>query len=289
MTESSDAIFLKIKRADEHLATLHEEMTAFVADREVIGQFEPDTSEYVFRVDGCPPPLNWGITVGEFAHNLRSALDNLLWSLIQARGKRPTPSNQFPIYEHVRLHKRKAKKPVLVPAKDEVRRLTKGVGPDDFAFIERAQPYHDGQLASRHPLALLGHLNNIDKHRFIHPAFACFVVTIHGHEIPIYDGIAALVEAAGGARFPTTPHEANADAGEIIGWSYNTGMSGDDRTEIMRVTINPAGPDPKVEMQPSPAVHISLSDAERPMLFLDLVRIRDHVIEIHNRFAGVVG
>ncbi|MEX1358437.1 MAG: hypothetical protein WD981_07430 [Gaiellaceae bacterium] len=40
--------------------------------------------------------------------------------------------------------------------------------PDEIvAVIDQAQPYHRGNAADRHPLAILGALSNFDKHRSI--------------------------------------------------------------------------------------------------------------------------
>ncbi len=56
--------WLKVRRANEHLHTLDDEISRFLSseDRRLIGQFEPDTSQYVSRVSGGPPPLRWGVT-----------------------------------------------------------------------------------------------------------------------------------------------------------------------------------------------------------------------------------
>ena len=42
---------------------------------------------WVYRGGECLLPLGWSIRVGEFAHNLRSALDQLVWQLAAAYGR----------------------------------------------------------------------------------------------------------------------------------------------------------------------------------------------------------
>ena len=95
--------WLKVRRANEHLHTLDDEISRFLSseDRRLIAHFEPDTSQYISRVRGGPPPLRWGIILGEFAHLLRSTLDNLLWQLILARGNQPKGRPRFPIHDKV--------------------------------------------------------------------------------------------------------------------------------------------------------------------------------------------
>jgi len=93
---------LKLRRAEEHLRFLDAERGKILPihpDR-MVGQHDPQTGDYVVRVEGDPPPPEWGIPISEFAHALRTALDNLLWQLILARGGKPVSRvTQFPIYE----------------------------------------------------------------------------------------------------------------------------------------------------------------------------------------------
>lgn len=296
MTGDLRGVRLKISRANENLTLLHNLAQTFVENRSVIGEFDPQTSDYVFRVGGEPPPLGWGVLVGEVVHNLRSALDNLLWQLVISRGKRPSTQTQFPIYEHVTVKKRKPEGIVAVPVADEVARLVQGVRKEDRAFIEAAQPYHDGECATRHPLALLGYLNNFDKHRIVQPFFSCLTVDIPGEPpLPIYDGVMPFLQRALN-RGASTRHVQgfsvmpilNEDAGEDRGVELNSGLRRNDRTEIMRVHLAPTGPNPKVEMNPRPTLTVAVGDTERPVLFSDLWAIGSRVQEIHDRFRPVV-
>lgn len=36
---------------------------------------------YRIRIDGPPPSLDWGVSIGEITHNLRSALNHLVYQL----------------------------------------------------------------------------------------------------------------------------------------------------------------------------------------------------------------
>ena len=94
----------RLERAQEHLSALNKKQVAFLArldkkDRRIVGEFERDTSEYVFRVNCKPPDPRLGIIVSEFGHHLRATLDNLVWQLVLRRGGIPHRKTQFPIYE----------------------------------------------------------------------------------------------------------------------------------------------------------------------------------------------
>ena len=95
-----DGVMLKIRRADECLAFLNDQRAALLeaTGNRVVGEFDTAAGDYVFRVNE-EPPLAWGISIGELAHALRGALDNLLWQLVLARGGTPTRATQWPIYE----------------------------------------------------------------------------------------------------------------------------------------------------------------------------------------------
>lgn len=174
MKTTLDGVRLKLGRADECLAFLDTGRTLLLAQHRdgLIGQLDPEGTDYVFRVQGDAPPLDWGIQVGEFAHALRSSLDNLIWWLVESRGSTPSTGSdgrkptQFPIYEHETDRQGQANV-------EKARTSTAGVSTDDFTFIEARQPYKHGRmLAKWDPLALLDYLSKVDKHRYIHAAFA---------------------------------------------------------------------------------------------------------------------
>jgi hypothetical protein len=97
--------------------------------------------------------LWWGTVIGEIAHDLRSALDNLVSQLVILNGESPTKRNQFPIF--------------AVPAEyaQKVGSYLRGTTPIARTLIEALQPYHAGNGSRSHPLWLLAELSNQDKHR----------------------------------------------------------------------------------------------------------------------------
>ena len=300
---SLDGVRLKLTEADKHLDFLrayrieHVEM----GHRGIVGQYEPSSGDYVFRVDGKVPPPDAGVRVSIFAHLLRSSLDNLLWQLILARGGKPRTEfgkhgerpTQFPIYEDEAKFNRQAEAE------------TNGVEPPDFALIQSAQPYKAGpDFARWHPLAMLGHLNNVDKHRFVHPTFAAGLIQRVVQPRPGMKGIPVgrpyLMVANGPKRMmrDSGVNSPSVDGlvvpicpdGSVVrdgGWSFLG--SDDDPTEVARVRkIRIAkGRKPKMEMQPTPMFDISFSDRDRPMIVRDLEDIRAEVLRIVNEIDAI--
>ena len=101
--------------------------------------------------------------VGEFLHNTRSALDNLVWQLVLRSGATPSNRNQFPIFTD----------PARPPAQGRLDTMLRGVSADHRTVIEELQPYRGGHIhrLAKRALTILANLSNIDKHRYLHPAF----------------------------------------------------------------------------------------------------------------------
>lgn len=308
-----DGIRLRLDRADECLTVLDRERTALLNAKGngVVGHFDPNAGDYVFRVPGDGPPLWWGIAVSEYSHQLRATLNGLLWQLVSARGIRnPGHSLQWPIYECPLDKDGKSNLP-------RIRSCTRGVLKDDFAFIEGLQPYKSGRnLAQWHPLAMLGFLNDIDKHRYIHAAFAAAAqVPLGGPNagrwflqstfaaahlrmglmtLPLDSAIwdrtgdkeHTLRFGIAGGMGPALPKDGSVilDSKAVMPFSYDG--SEDDPAEVCRVFgVRPARPDAQMEMQPGFLLDVSFSERKRPLNIFDLKEIRAAVQEIVDRFA----
>ena len=308
-----DGVMLKIRRADECLAFLDDQRRSLLeaTGNRVVGEFETGSGDCVFRVTG-EPPLDWGIPIGEYAHALRSALDNLLWQLILARGGTPTKTTQWPIYED------EAKSIAKASGRTKIQAQTDGVLGEDLEFIEGHQPNKMGRdLARWHPFALLGHLNNVDKHQVIHAAFAAAAMVPAGGPYagrPFLQCHAAAGFIRSGAVNPTPVrtdargnsfHEFNFSSAGTSGpkfpldgsitsrhghvHSYSFEGSDQDPTEVGRAFgVSPNIPNAKMEMDPSFLLDISFSDRERPMTIFDLHDIRAAVQEVVERFRPVI-
>lgn len=168
---------MKVHAAKEHIGLLHFDSHRFF-NREVgaaiIGKFNPKT-----RMQALHPrfpielPPGWGVLIGEIAHDLRSALDGLVYQLAKLRVDQPEDT-EFPVFLVGRPRGcRRSKKGrgqckaagshFHCRGKDRIqllRRKHRGV-------IERLQPYKRGNGQRLNPLWLLQEINNADKHNLI--------------------------------------------------------------------------------------------------------------------------
>lgn len=168
---SFNGCWAKLRRAAEHRNLLDQyarETFAIEANRARVGlRFDRSTSEYVLYVSHMPDlgPFFERVSVilGDAIHDLRSALDHLVFELArwntndQVRNPREI---QFPIVD--------------TPGdfQKAERNLLAEIRPEHRAIIERYQPYHriHEQVAVGpyfHPLAMLRDLSNVDKHRLL--------------------------------------------------------------------------------------------------------------------------
>lgn len=148
---------LKIERAGEHLHSLDAEVRGYIkrSPYAVMVDYNPEGNRpRAFVVE--PPPRQLSVIVGDYIHNLRSALDHLACQCVISGGGTVTNRTQFPIFENAgvyqdRVHHRRAG--------------LEGASVACVAYVESLQPYHRGNRASGHPLAIIGTLSNLDKHR----------------------------------------------------------------------------------------------------------------------------
>jgi len=158
----------KIQRAEEHLKALNVQLAAFVEAHQptMRPEFDPETLKYTIYVQNVTePPIGLGVLVGDVVHNLRSALDHLLWQIIVLSGGTPGGWNQWPIYDTAE----KFTQQVTVPYQRQKRSPLLGVTQDTFDAIEAYQPYR-AEDPQQHALAILRDLSNVDKHQIVHPS-----------------------------------------------------------------------------------------------------------------------
>lgn len=128
----------------------------------VDAKFNAKTQEFDVIARMPEPPPIIGMLVGDCVHNLRSALDHIIYALIWTNpsrgGKPPSEKAQFPICDT---------RPGYVTQVNQRKRID-GV-PDAVAtVVETLQPYHTREKGldyTAHPLWVLNKLENIDKHR----------------------------------------------------------------------------------------------------------------------------
>jgi hypothetical protein len=156
----------KLDRAIEHLETLEAECGRFLKAQPyaVSAEFEPDAGCYMARFR-CrrTVPLRVSVIVGEFVHDLRSALEHVAWVLAASNtddvgslweaGTRE--KIQFPIAKTSEAFDGHS----LIPF----------ITADARAALDGLQPHKRGHraLAERHPLSALHEFWNVDKHRVV--------------------------------------------------------------------------------------------------------------------------
>jgi len=130
-----------------------------------LGEFDIEAWEWVERFQiREQPPLRFGVILGDCVHNLRSALDHLMWQVTLLDGGTPNNTTQFPIAS-------KSERQFDAMADRNI----PGLSPEHRALVKRAQPFHRGDRAAAHTLSVLATLSNTDKHRIVNPTYS-FVV-----------------------------------------------------------------------------------------------------------------
>jgi hypothetical protein len=275
-----DGIDLRLKRTDEHLARLAEKVelaTLEIQERGVTHEFEPRRSHYIVRINGKPPPAEWGVLVSELLHHFHSTLDNLVCDLVAAHGGQVHRHTAFPIA----LNRSKWEDATTTVARIGRRRgktsALEGLSTSERTIIQEAQPYQrvrtgaprDEQplfvFLQHHPLAQLLKASLIDKHNLMHP---CFIYVEHHsiseeelHESGTFD---QLVPA----------NATTCRAGDFL---HGVGWSEGDYTEIIRCELTNPGPNPQMRMQGDFPREIALGYAYGPLKLAHFFAIRKEV------------
>ena len=119
---------------------------------------DPETGDTVIYTEPRPTPDGVGLIASDCVHNLRSALDQLVYSLSWTHTAGPmrhttVTGSEFPIYGP------------RAPYPTEIAKRIGWVHPDAQAVIKRLQPHHRGNAYASDELWILDQLWNIDKHR----------------------------------------------------------------------------------------------------------------------------
>jgi hypothetical protein len=154
MRHPLEGVHNKIIRAEEHLATIRAEIARHEHKCKIVQRknLEDRTIEFIGELP--EPPILLSVIVGDCFHNLRSALDHLVWQLVEANPpNRGSAKNQFPICKSAADFQKQAKTRLM------------GITSNAVAVIERLQPFVLGLSFDWHPLWRINELVNIDKHR----------------------------------------------------------------------------------------------------------------------------
>lgn len=148
----------KVSRANVHLESLLREVEQVQNERKPFtGKLVRDGAEgcwaVILRADNFNEP-QLGVILGDFIHNLRSALDYIITGLVNASpGAELNNRHQFPIFDDPQNYA------------DRAPRMLEGitVGLEE---VRRVQPFN-GAEAHHEPLFAIQFFSNSDKHRVI--------------------------------------------------------------------------------------------------------------------------
>jgi hypothetical protein len=244
-----DGVWAKLARADEHLKALDAEIPVFLDSNPHTyrGHIDREASRYVVTIHITrPPPIEWSVIVGDFVHNLRSALDHLVWQLVLLSGNEPVSGpggNQFPIFT--------TKPGDMRLRNNRFNRQLRGVHRSVRAAIHRIQPYRAGRDANRRPLAVLADLSNEDKHQAILPSYAA--IPPREGQIDLYP--VKLVDVEFFERMEVHVNKPLIDG-----------------AEVMSADIVITGPDPQVKMEGELPFDVAFGEGMAPMASLGIVR-----------------
>jgi len=205
------------------MQTLHREIVAF-AERNPdpkAEKFDQETGRYTLaiKLSEEPDAERWGILLGDAIHNLRSALDHVVWQLVLLNEKTPGRHNQWPMCRS-REQYVEARKRGRDSVKDECLR---GVADKPLAVIDGLQPYRAGARMDEHFLLPLSPLSNVDKHQVIQAGFL------------------------GTQDFPEGFLARNEDVGDVLQGTSVAGPLEKD-AYIVDCTVEITGPNPQVKM-----------------------------------------
>jgi len=264
---------LKFRRAFRHLKDIDDLTKGWVNGEHHTTRQETDPEDgrvVVYATAEQPPEDPFSLEIGEFLQSMRSGLDNLAYSLARAFTD-PLPddvaeSSEFPIFGDRnrkgnlgggsrRFHRTtRAGDPKRGSGLYKVR----GWAPGAQAVVEGLQPYHRGDAYERSPLWILHELDNINRHRLLHTAFAY----------------------GGGFIFDPLKSHNLADIGtgvmETIGGPITTD------TLIARIPLQPVDPELEVHIEVQPALDVVFAAGtpivEHESVYKTLLDIYVHVV-----------
>lgn len=235
--------FAKLDRADELLKELGEKWVAFLESDPyphwIDAESEPGWQCVYFDFSQLAP-ADFGVLAGEIAHDLRSALDHLVWrEAVEFSGRVLAEKKENVISFPLRRTRANFKDaPVL-----------RYVSKDAAAIMERHQPYKRGKGIGPKALGLLHWFNRMDKHHAIHVSAAA---------TPRYLSTGIFLDYNPAGLLDIIPR---------LRWGELKR-----RTEVIRFRFDPAGPEPNMQVKRAPALGISIGEVPRPFRGIEMVQ-----------------
>ena len=151
-------VYAKIERAGEHVDNLRNALKSFGDEnpQKIRPEYNVDSRKLSLVIaDAKRLPPNIGILIGECLYQQRSALDHLIWKLIEWAGNKPPAKSGFPIFTTPEGYKTRSGA------------MIKGLSASAEKRIRSLQPFNRGAAAQNDSLWKLQELNNTDKHRLL--------------------------------------------------------------------------------------------------------------------------
>jgi hypothetical protein len=200
--------------------------------------YDADTKTYSVYAEEVPEiPLAWAVLLEETVHNLRTALDFVVFELavLDLDGAEPPGGKTaFPLAFD------KTNFDAFAP------RLLEGLTGPHREMIERMQPYHAPHGRDSSAFKILDDLANDNKHRLLQGVF--------------------LTAESGGLQIPTHGHNCRVVRQQIhnpIGRPLEPG------TPLATLVLEVTGPDPEVDVQGDITVAITLRDGTKVLDLLN--------------------
>lgn len=164
----TDSWWLKLKRAQKHMVDIDRAARRYASlnPYELVRVRDSHRERkvgYKVRITAQPDPMI-AVMLGDFIHNLRSALDHIVVACVP---KVRRNSAGFPI-EFRDIWAKGADGQFVVnysEAREKFASAIKGLPDAAIAVIKRYQPYHLGSGAHRATVGIISRLENADKHR----------------------------------------------------------------------------------------------------------------------------
>jgi len=162
-----DGWWLKIQRAEKHMVDINQEAMRYAESHPYTFQrirlLDSDNTIWGrFRITKQPDPMI-AVMLGDFIHNLRSALD---WVIVACSPRKHRYKAGFPILLKDIFAKNADGNFMFGDTeRKSVEACLQGLCPEARAYVIRLQPYHLGASTHRAILGLISRLENADKHR----------------------------------------------------------------------------------------------------------------------------
>jgi hypothetical protein len=177
-------MWAKLDRAELLLNSLNIEVDSWHAAKpyKITTKPNEDYTCYSTTIEIDPEPriARWSLMYSDFIHNLRCALDHMVWAIALDKDPALATAHEtqlsYPIWDNP-------------PNADAKRRIALLKGSPAYGAIEFMQPHNRPSAAYRpyHPLSLLRDLDNANKHKLLYlamPGIAEFTYRLFANRAP---------------------------------------------------------------------------------------------------------